>query len=443
MLRRSSLAAVLLCWLAVLAATADRAPAAPERPFRPFAPDSVWNLRLRDDAPLHLRSARYVRWFSRYVRERGFWVNTTTCTMPTYWAAPGTPRTVVHLDHPSYTDKALVQAWRSVPIPASAEPARCQDRNFAVAQRQPDGTISLWEFWSARRNPDGSWTARWGGVTADMQHDRGIASSRSWQDPSAHEWAARHASAGWNVTASSVSMVAGVVTDADLRSGRIRHALSMATTDAAARRWFWPAQRSDGGLQDRWAIPEGARLRLDPRVRVGALPGPPLVRMLARAAQRYGIVVRDRTFGRNVFMTARRDGAPNLAARLLDGMSSSEALEAFPWEQLELLDAPLCDDWRGCAVEPAARIDLGPGPALAGRRVVLDTANSTLDHPRADVRWDLDGDGDFERRAGAAVRLIVRAPAVASWTVAVRITTTDGRSVDGRRVVRLTHPNGG
>ena len=39
--------------------------------------------------------------------------------------------------------------------------------------------------------------------------------------------------------------------------------------------------------------PEGAHLRLDPRLNLAALNMPPLTLMMAEAAQRYGIIVRD------------------------------------------------------------------------------------------------------------------------------------------------------
>jgi hypothetical protein len=59
-------------------------------------------------------------------------------------------------------------------------------------------------------------------------------------------------------------MLAGVVTLEEIARRRIDHALAMATTDAAKGRFMWPAQRTDGGLTDPAALPEGARLRLDP-----------------------------------------------------------------------------------------------------------------------------------------------------------------------------------
>ena len=57
----------------------------------------------------------------------------------------------------------------------------------------------------------------------------------------------------------------------------------------------WPAQRTDGTNVDPSSIPEGAQLRLDPKLDIPALHLPPITQMMALAAQRYGIVVTNRT----------------------------------------------------------------------------------------------------------------------------------------------------
>src|SRR4051794_19612894 len=173
-LSRAALSALAL---ALLPATAQAASA--PTGFRPFAPDSPWNLPLRADAPLHPRSAEWVRYLNASVATDGTWINSTSCGMPIYWADPDTPRVAVKLASSAYQDPALIRAWSSVPIPAGATAANCSDKNFAVMQRQPDGRIAAWEFWSATKGSTGVWTARWGGASSDVQADRGIASSLS------------------------------------------------------------------------------------------------------------------------------------------------------------------------------------------------------------------------------------------------------------------------
>jgi hypothetical protein len=367
---------------------------------------------------------------------RGGWINTTSCGMPIFWADATTPRVPVALDHPSYMDPALIQAWASVPMPAEAEVATCSDRNFAVLQQQPDGTVTQWEFWNATRDAaTGRWTAKWGGVTQDVAADRGVASPLAWRSPAKDPARERRATHGWNVTASSVSMTAGVVTFDDLRRGSIDHALSMALTDTAKSTWLWPAQRTDGGLTDRHAIPEGVRFRLDPALDLDRIEMVPMVRMLAEAAQRFGIVVRDRTADANVLYTEQpRPGRRNPVTPLLGGKGARDALAEFPWAELEVVDAPACTDFRGCTPTERAVVDVDGRSRAPGAVVRLDTSNSLLDQPRARVQWDLDGDGTFERDAGRAVATRLRLPAGAV-RVAVRITTRAGTVVQGTRVI--------
>ena len=404
--------------------------------FRPFAPDSIWNLPLRDDVPLAADSSTHVSWLRGQIAASGSYINSTSCGMPITWAAPDTPRVPVALAASSYQEKALIRAWRSVPIPDHARPANCQDKNFAVLQQQPDGTVTQWEFWSATRREDQSWVARWGGVTQNVALDRGIASSWSWRDWSAPTYQERTSGTTWNVTASSISMTAGVVTEDDMRRGVIDHAVAMAVTDAAKGRWHWPAQRSDGSSTDPAALPEGARLRIDPSVDLDAMTMTPLVRMIAKAAQKYGIVIRDRTWSANVFyVESPEEGQTSPVGALLNGAWPDKALVAFPWDKLQVLDGQSCTVSGSCIATPKAAIDVDTAAPRVGEPVALDTSNSVLEHARTAVEWDFDGDGVHESPRGRDVKASFVPDAPGPREVGVRITLRDGSVVTGIRTI--------
>ena len=82
------------------------------------------------------------------------------------------------------------------------------------------------------------------------------------------------------------------------------------------------------------------RFRLDPTVDIAALHLPPIVRMLAEAAQRYGLVVRDKSA--NVAFYAE-DPTPlgwNPYAGptgFFGGQYPNRLLEQFPWSRLQAL----------------------------------------------------------------------------------------------------------
>jgi hypothetical protein len=405
------------------AASSDRATAN----FRPFAPDSIWNQALRDDKPLQPESAKFVGFFAKQVRSTGAYVNTYGCGSPTFWASPDTPRVAVSLVHPSYADPALIEAWRAVPMPADAAPANCTDRNFAVLQRQPDGTIAEWEFFNASKDASGDWSASWGGAIRDVQSDRGIASAYALSTgpkpagPSASKF-------GWNVSASSMSVLGGVITLDDMRRRRIDHAVAININGAALGRWLWPAQRTDGSMKEPYAIPEGAHLRVDPSLDLGTLKLTPLARMIAEAAQRYGIVVRDTTGNVNTFVGEEApEGITNPVAELTDGENLQQALAGFPWARLQLLASTMCSGYSKECVTPETAA-LAVDDAGNGSHLRLDTRNSVLNQPRAAVAWDLDGNGTFETAGARQAIRTVRRDSVGD-RVGVRIATRAGSTV--------------
>lgn len=399
--------------------------------FVPFAPDSVWNLPLRSDAPLNPNSTAYVSALQTSVSTNGAWVNSYGCGVPEYWADPNTPTASVTLNHPSYEDPGLIRAWSAVPIPASAAPANCSDADFAVLQQQSNGAIKEWEFWKASKSASGTWAAEWGGVINNVLTDRGVASSLQWTDPTGPTWASRQSSTDWNVTASSVSMIAGAITDSDLASRQIDHALAIAVPEAAAGNWMWPAERTDGASTAPYALPEGAHLRLNPSLNIASLHLSPLVAILAQAAQTYGIVVRDQTYSSNAFVAEQPPaGQTSPVYGLLGGLSLSKALAAFPWSQLQLLNAPTCTSFGSCSVTPQVTINVN-GSLTVGSTVTLDTSNSELNYPRTQVAWDLTGSGTYSTPGGIGVSTTLLLTTLGVHTVGAKITTEDGTTVTG------------
>ena len=138
-------------------------------------------------------------------------------------------------------------------------------------------TDTMWEFWRARRMCDG-WHARYGGRMTNVSTNPGY-----YTDPNPR----------WGATATSLPLLGGLMRLDELDAGRIDHALALALPEITARAFSWPAQRTDGASQPRNAIPAGHALPHRPE------PRPRHDRDVAdrahdgRAAQRYGMVVRD------------------------------------------------------------------------------------------------------------------------------------------------------
>jgi hypothetical protein len=132
-----------------------------------------------------------------------------------------------------------------------------------------------------------------------------------------------------------------LITPSELRAGVINHALALAIPSVRAKTWTFPAQRTDGNDLTTNSIPEGARFRIDPSLNLASLHLPPLTLMLARAAQRYGIILRDKS---GVVTFYAQDPAPtgaNPYAELFGVALPSTALASFPWSRLQLLQMKL------------------------------------------------------------------------------------------------------
>jgi hypothetical protein len=130
----------------------------------------------------------------------------------------------------------------------------------------------------------------------------------------------------------------------ELRAGRIEHALALTLPSPRADAFAWPAQRTDGtGPSD--AIPEGARLRLDPDLDLEGLHLPPLTLMIARAAQRHGMIVRDQTgvaVGLYAQDPGRRKDPYTGRNGFFGGRVPTQLLASFPWSDLEVIRMRLC-----------------------------------------------------------------------------------------------------
>jgi hypothetical protein len=306
-------------------------PAPPPAKPRLFAPDSVWNAPLPANAPLDPANATLVNTLRTTVAQNmaaswGPWIATNE-TSPLYIVPADQPTVRVTLDAGSW-HVALQQALGAVPIPANATPALGPDAHMTVWQPSTD---HLWEFFKARKLGDG-WHASYGGAMSNASASPGYYDASSWPGLSQPTWGA---------TASSLPAIAGTVMIEELNAGVIPHALAMNIPWAKPKAYSWPAQRTDGRSTDPNAIPEGARFRLDPRVDIDKLNLPPMTRMMAKAAQTYGMIVRDQT-GHAISFFAENPGQSGTnpytgPEGFYRGPDPNAVMRSFPWQYVQLV----------------------------------------------------------------------------------------------------------
>ncbi len=305
----------------------------PAEPPQFFAPGSIWNRAVPPDAPLDPQSAEIVAALDREVAQeeterRGPWINTTSYGVPIVTVSATQPTVPIQLDHAP--DAALSSAWSAVPLPSTAQPAQGSDGDLVVWQPSTD---RMWEFWQLARDADG-WHASWGGAIRHVSTNSGVYGPDAW--PGAKPW--------WGASASSLALAGGVMMIEELRRGQIDHALAIAVPDVRAGVFASPAQRTDGSSSEPSSLPEGAHLRLDPNLDLAGLAMPPVTRMIAQAAQRYGIIVRD--FAANVTFVGQdptlTGGNPYAGpSGFFEGRYPSQLLASFPWAHLQLLKMEL------------------------------------------------------------------------------------------------------
>jgi hypothetical protein len=307
-------------------------PPAPTAPAPIFAPDSIWNAPLADDAALDPSGAQLVHVLQDTVAQNeaartGPWIATNESGVPLYRVPASQPLVRVQL-HTGWWGASLQTAFEAVPVPQDARPGTGWDAHMVVWQPSTD---RYWEFFHMRKLSDG-WHADYGGAIENVSQSSGYFSEDSWPGLSENYWGA---------TATSLPLAGGLMRIDELQAGKIPHALALVIPYARPRAYAWPAQRTDGSSDDPAGVPEGARFRLDPHLDLSKLRLPPMTRMMAQAAQRYGLVVVDQT-GWAVGFRAE-DNTPTGTdpyygpGGLFGGQYPNDLLASFPWDHLQLL----------------------------------------------------------------------------------------------------------
>jgi hypothetical protein len=307
-----------------------------------FAQSSIWNSRVPANAAIDPNSSNVVGSLLAQIRPTFVDLDDSGNL---YVAGRHTPRQRVTLDEDG--GPAMQAALSAVPIPSDAQPTVGSDARMAIYQPSTD---TMWEFWRMSKEADG-WHAAWGGRMFDVSTDPGY--YRNVVSPAGHILEQDD----WGAPATSFPLIAGVIMISELERGVIPHAIAFAIGHTCAHEFAAPAQRTDGDVNpavDPNCVPEGAHFRLDPNLNIAALNLPPLIRIMAVAAQKYGMIIDNRTSGVSVYDQSPTayiadwgynpyfgpENQPGTPGALYDAWPTSEILK-FPWSHLELLKMDL------------------------------------------------------------------------------------------------------
>lgn len=292
------------------------ATASASRCDRPYRSTSPWNRKIGGSPRIDARSAQRVAQIQGPLTS-----DPTQYTYPVYHVNRKTPRVRVTLSgvYSSVRSERSHQIAKAptlrLPIPDNARPPAGSDAQIILVDRS---TGDEWGVWQANRRGD-SWEAtngyhyntRWSGVPPLSDDGRSFVSRGA-----------------------GVPYLTGLVRPCELERGRIDHALAFAF-DSPGPRHIRPASKSDGdasGGPD--AIPEGARLQLDPSITTAELTKlgcRGACRTIARALQRYGMYVIDVSGRSKVILE-------HVSTARWRGTISDKTVSPIPLSRFRLLD---------------------------------------------------------------------------------------------------------
>jgi hypothetical protein len=234
-----------------------------------FPADNVWHAPV-DRLPVDARSAAYVASGGAGAALKADFGSGTwdggPIGIPVTALGAGQAKVPVSFDYADESDPG------PYPIPRNAAveggPAADGDRHVLVVDR---ASCRLYELWDAHPNADGSWHAG-SGATYDLRAD-----------------ALRPA--GWtSADAAGLPVLPGLVRYEEVASGHIDHAVRV-TVPRTQSRYIWPARHAASDDSDPNLPPMGLRLRLRAGADLSGLG--PQAKVIARAMQRYGVIVAD------------------------------------------------------------------------------------------------------------------------------------------------------
>jgi hypothetical protein len=196
------------------------------------------------------------------------------------------------------------------------------DHHLAVIDASTDTELDMWlgshdaksDAWSAGSrylsDVDG-----WGALCAEGQHCHGA-------------------------NAAGFSLAGGILRPEEIAQGHIDHALVFTTPFTRSGVIACPATATDGKYDDPTAIPEGARIQLDPSVDVDAKSWPKWMKVIARALQDYGAYLVDT--GGSLSIRAESDLIRGYDAWSKAGIDGAPYLADLPWSKFRVLKITSC-----------------------------------------------------------------------------------------------------
>ncbi len=263
--------------LALCSVVSAAQPAPAQESWRPFSDDSPWNQKIPADAGIDSQSARLIEDLSK----GDFVINMDDWSIPVYFINADTvPKVRVINSRPGISGRGFAEPNAIPVLPtfvASPPVGEFSDNHLCIVDT---GRRTEWDMWAARKNKDGVWTTGLGAVT-DL---RSSGVEKPWFEQERELDAHRSRAGGF-------PLLAGLIRPDEIAAGKIEHALVFAYQRGRSEFFIPPAstaQATINEMNNRFGIPMGGRIQLDPALNLDSLHLTPACRIIAKALQDYG-----------------------------------------------------------------------------------------------------------------------------------------------------------
>jgi hypothetical protein len=301
--------------------------------LRPYTNSSAWNTPIGPNPIYDPHSDEMVATIGLDSEGR-ITSNTENYSYTLYYADQSTPRWDVPCASGSCTivkpDETIkTPILKDVPIPPNAQPAGGSDAPMIIVDK---GTFAEYNLRGVVRTSTG-WTIKNGSVYNIL-----------WDGAPT-----RYGSRG-----AGVPYFAGLIRPWEIEGGHIQHAIGFAYPFPAIDQCVFPASKTDGDSTLPYAIPEGARLQLDPSLTENDFDQMGLDRagkIIAQALQEYGMILVN-VSGRPKIFVENLDDNPYATVQWSDpGLNlTNTSIVAIPYTYFRVLKLP--DAYWTTEIEP-------------------------------------------------------------------------------------------
>ncbi|PYU92635.1 MAG: hypothetical protein DMG25_11625 [Acidobacteria bacterium] len=303
----------------------------------PYTPTSPWNTPIPANPFVSPKSSGYISGLTG-----SFGSDPTQYSFPVYKVDSATPLRTVSISGSfktwgCNTCQATVQSGGTVrvPIPSGAQAAAGTDGQIILWNAS---TGDEWEFWQ---------------LTSTYTATNGYHYNT--------KWSAVPASPG--PRGAGIPYLAGLVRPWEIALGHIDHALAL-TYQNTATTYTFPATKTDGPCTSSTCMPEGSRLQLDPTLDVTTLGLSASGVIIAKALQKYGMIIVDTGGHPKVYF--EYDGTAHW-----NGAITASTVSGIPLDRFRVLDPahPM-----GSSGGTAPVVSLSPTSFVFGNQTVGTTS---------------------------------------------------------------------